>query len=628
MSQKLRNPFRMRASEKIESEANFLRLYCPHVIESLTIKYIENKLWDNILFIHSSPGAGKTSLLRIFEPQSLLVLNTRRSQEYSDLYNVLKKIDVFSETGIDLLGILHTCTRNYEVLEDLNIPEGKKKRIFFSLINARVILSTLRGMLTLKNLAFPKDLELIEFNYKDEYNYFKKISVPCNGKVLYDWALQLERDIYSLLDSFLPFENSGIEGHDELFFLEVLNPTYFSINNKPICNRILFMLDDFHKLSASQRDLMIRFSMEKRTMASIWFSERKEALSAQENLGSNNNRDYEELNIEEFWQDKPTRFEKILINIANKRAILSTENVNTFQENLADDWDEDTINDSLVRAIPKYEANLKRLALHFPKFEDWVNISISNTGNTLKKAILLKNCEILIHRNLGNSQLDLGFTLSKEELFANQDKSIDEIAKFFISREHNLPFYFGFSNLVKLSNNNIDQFLSFSADLFEEMLSNNLVGKSLVLSPESQEKKIQLIVDNRWKELPRLIPFSRLVMNFLEQFSSFARHESYKPNAPIVHGVTGIAISNLKMPSLFEESNWEKDDRYSPLVNVLSTCVAYNLLETRDIFQGKKGQKHRVFYLNRWLCMKFNLPLAYGGWKSKKIEEILKWIKG
>ncbi len=628
MSQKLRNPFRMRASEKIESEANFLRLYCPHVIESLTLKYNESKLWGNILFIHSSPGAGKTSLLRIFEPQSLLALNSRRSQEYSDLYNVLKKIEVFSESGVELLGILHTCTRNYEVLEDLNIPEGTKKRIFFSLINARLILSTLRGILTLKNLSFPEGLDQIEFKYIDVFNYFKKITVPCSGKDLYNWALQLEKDIYTLLDSFLPFENSGIEGHDELFFLEVLNPKYFTLNNKPICSRFLFMLDDFHKLSSTQRELMIRFSIEKRTNANIWFSERKEALSPKENLGSNRNRDYEELNIERFWQEKPSRFEKTLINIAIKRALLSTENVNSFQENLADEWDEDTINDSLLRAIPKYEGNLLKLAMHFPKFEDWVNYSVTFNGSPLKKAILLKDCEILINRNLGKPQLDLGFTLSKEEFNSIKDNSIDEIAKFFISMEHNLPFYFGFSNLVKLSNNNIEQFLSFSSDLFEEMLSNNLAGKTLSLSPESQEKKIKLIVDNRWKELPRLIPYSRLVINFLEQFSLFAKRETYKLNAPIVQGVTGIAISNLKMTSLFEEVDWETDERYAPLVNVLSTCVAFNLLETRDIIQGQKGQKHRVFYLNRWLCMKFNLPLAYGGWKSKKTEEILKWIKG
>src|SRR6187549_2563571 len=130
MSQKLRNPFRMRASEKIESDASFLRLYSPLAIEGLSMKNEKGNLWGDFMFIHSSPGAGKTSLLRIFEPQSLLTLFSRRSQEYSELFNVLKKLGIFDDDGVDLLGVTLTCTRNYEVLDDLNVSEGQKKRIF------------------------------------------------------------------------------------------------------------------------------------------------------------------------------------------------------------------------------------------------------------------------------------------------------------------------------------------------------------------------------------------------------------------------------------------------------------------------------------------------------------------
>lgn len=627
MSEKLRNPFRMRASEKIESDANFLRLFSPHIIEGLSIIYDKGKLWGNIVFIHGSPGAGKTSLLRIFEPQYLTTLFTRRTQEYNDLFNNLRKIGIYSDDNVEVLGVLHTCTRNYEVLEDLDISDGQKSRIFFSLINSRLIISTLRGILKLKNLPFPEGLKVIQFFDKNYNNYFKKIEIPCSGLELYNWAIQLEKNIYSLVDSFLPFENTGIEGHDELFSFEVLKPENLTIDGEPICKRILFMLDDAHKLSSTQRELMQKFLIEKRSNASIWISERKEAQSAQESIGSIRNRDFEELNVEEFWQDKPSRFERILTSIASKRAQMSSENVNSFQENLDDNWDNDFINSSLLKAIPSYEENLKKLAASFPKFLDWVNYSIQYSSSPYKKAILLKSCEILIHRNIDKLQLDLGFPLLKEEFLAIREPSIDEAARFFISREHTLPYYYGWPNLIKLSNNNIEQFLSFSADLFEEMLSNNLTGKSLTLNPTNQERIIKSIIDNKWKDLPRVIPYSRLVIKFLEQFSALARRETYKPNAPIVQGVTGIAVSSVRMKTLFEEPNWERDDRYMPLVNVLSTCVANNLLEPRIVMQGQKGQRHQVFYLNRWLCMKFNLPLAYGGWKSIKTDELINWIK-
>lgn len=626
MSQKLRNPFRMRASEKIESDTNFLRLYSPLAIEGLSIMNDTDTLWNNILFIRSSPGGGKTSLLRIFEPQALTTLFSRRSQEYNELYIVLKKLDVFSEDSVDLLGVLLTCTRNYEVLDDLNVSEAQKKRIFFSLVNARLILATLRGIIDLKGLQFPDDLKLINFDYRNQNSYFKKITVPCTGKELFEWAILLERDVYSALDSFLPIETTNIEGHDELFSFEVLKPEYFSINGEKICSKFLFMLDDAHKLSVNQRESLIKFLLEKRGQTSIWISERKEALNLQENLGSYANRDYKELNIEQFWQDKPSKFEKILLNISKKRALLSIENVNSFQENLESDWNEESLKSELKGANNKYETSIQELTIYNRKFDDWTKYVLNFSGSPLQKAILLKSCEVLIYRNMDKTQLDFGFGLSLEE-FIEKKENLKEAVRFYISREMNIPYYFGFSNLVKLSNNNIEQFLSFSSDLFEEMLSNSLSGIKVELKPEKQEKILKSIIDSKWKELPRIIPYSNIVLPFLEQLGLFTRKETYKPNIPIVQGVTGFAISLSRSNLFYEKDDWRETEMFAPLRNVISTCIAANLLEPRDVIQGIKGQRHQVFYLNRWLCMKFNIPLSYGGWKSINQDELLKWVK-
>ena len=45
-------------------------------------------------------------------------------------------------------------------------------------------------------------------------------------------------------------------------------------------------------------------------------------------------------------------------------------------------------------------------------------------------------------------------------------------------------------------------------------------------------------------------------------------------------------------------------------------CVSNNLLIKQAIKQGKKDELYIVLYLNRWVCVHFGLPLAYGGWKS------------
>src|SRR6266542_5244752 len=330
MSIKPRNPFLLRASERIESDASFLRLYSPLVLELLQDKFEKGKLWNNILFIRSSPGAGKTSLLRLFEPNTLLTLHNRRSSdEFKELYKKLQKINVVTDEGVDMLGVTLAFTRNYEILEDLSgIDNAKRSRLFFSLLNSRIITATLRSILQLKRLKFPEDLCKINFTYNNEELYFKKISVPCNGYELYDWASEIERSIYNLLDSFIPNTYDAVEGHSELFSIMVLKPDYFFIDEKPVCNNILFMLDDVHKLSSSQREMLIKYLLEKRSNASLWLAERLEALS---NLGTNEGRDYNEISIEDYWKDHESKFEKLL---RKKIEILINRDINKRQLDL------------------------------------------------------------------------------------------------------------------------------------------------------------------------------------------------------------------------------------------------------------------------------------------------------
>ena len=627
MSRRLRNPFRIRASERLETDASFLQLYSPLALESLIEKNDNGVLWNNVLFIRSSPGGGKTSLLRVFEPSSLLTVYSRRSQEYRDLFRYLKDLEAVSDEGVKLLGVSITCNGNYESLEDLTINGGLKKRMFIALLNARIIMAALVGMLDLKRLKFPDDLSLIEYKYDNRSNFFKKITTPCNALGLYEWALQIEKNVFQLIDSFLPVSADGMEGEQELFSLSVLNPAYFIYDNQPICDRIVFMLDDAHKLSSVQRKFMISYLLEKRGQFSIWISERTEALESHEQIGSTRNRDYEEINLEKFWQDKPSKFRKTLISIADKRASSSTEDLNTFSQNLEDSIDEDTYSAQTSHAIESARARIRALSpTNDSKFANWISYVEKLLPNDYDKAIALRAVEILINRTLRKQQLSFDFAVTEDELAERLDQPVKDAALFFLSQEEKIPYFFGFDNLVKLTNNNIEQFLTFSSELFEDMLSAKIADENPGLKARVQEKRILQVVDNYWSDLIKKIPNGSMVVNFLQEFGDFARRETYKPNAPIAQGVTGFSIASPQS-RIFLPDKWYDDIAYQPFLNVLSTCVAYNLLEPRDIIQGSKNQRNRVFYLNRWVCAKFRLPLAYGGWKHKQIDELLKWTK-
>lgn len=620
---KIRNPFLLRASERIESDAGFLRLYSPLVLDYFIDAKVEDELWGTFFFIRSSPGAGKSSLLRLFEPGSLLTLLNRKSgEEFKEVFKKLKKLNVVSDDRINVLGVNLTFTRNYELLESFSgLQPGSRERLFYSLLNSRIITSTLRAILSLSRFRFPEDLHRIEFSYKDEKLYFKKINVPCNGRILYDWASGIEKSIYELLDSFLPVSPTAIEGHNELFSIEALRPEFIRIDGKVLFDRILFMLDDVHKLSSKQREGLITHLLEKRSNASIWLSERLEALN---NLKTSRGRDYEELNLENYWKDREGKFEKLLQSIATKRAAESREDVEFSLDAEQNEFD---LADVYHQAKDVLFESIRSLTAGTTRFDVWKNYLNNFDGTPQETCELAKQMEILIQRNLAKSELALDYSLNLQELEEKKDEKIIAAAKLFLSRQFNLPYYFSMGVLAKISTNNIEQFLSFSAPLYERMLSLNLNMTNVSISAHDQDREIRRLANEKWKELDKVVPESSLVTRFLENVCTFCYSETFRPTAPYAPGVNGFYIDATRTIKLINEENWLSNDIFKDLQTVLNTCLAFNLLHVKEVMQGKKGQKKHVYYLNRWLCVKFGLPLNYGGWRTKKPDDLLRWTK-
>jgi hypothetical protein len=451
--------------------------------------------------------------------------------------------------------------------------------------------------------------------------FFKKIDVPCDGSVLYNWASGIEKEIYELLDSFLPLSQSSIEGHNELFALDVLRPEYLRVDGEIICSRILFMLDDVHKLSPNQRETLISHLLENRRNVSLWLSERLEALN---NLRTNSGRDYEELNLENYWKDKESKFEKLLTNISVKRAAESREDVEFALE---PQLNEQELNDVYCDAKDMLFNRIDNLTRGSAKFDLWKSFLHSYDGTAQEMCLLAKQVEILIHRNISKSELDLDFQLTVEEFNQKADEKVAIAARLFLSKEFNIPYYYGIGTLSKISTNNVEQFLGFSAPLYERMLSLNLSQNNVSLSAREQDKEIRHIANEKWKELPKIVPDSSLVVKFLEALCTFCYSETFRPNAPYAPGVNGFYIDPTKAIRLFNEEDWLSNENFSELQIVLNNCLAYNLLHVKETMQGKKGQKKNVYYLNRWLCVKFDLPLNYGGWRTRKPDELLRWIR-
>ncbi|MFZ5631552.1 MAG: hypothetical protein ACOY40_01770 [Bacillota bacterium] len=623
----LRNPFRMRTSEHIESEVTFLRLFGPGVLDILP----KENLWNQIQIFRSAPGGGKTSLFRVFTPKALITLyESRANEDYKELFKHMKTLDVISNKGLNLLGIKLSCAKNYAMLDDLNLDQTRKDRLFFSLLNSRLVLSALQGASTIKNIRFPQDIGKLRFLTPANDDFYVKLPVPCTGKDLYDWACSIEERVCETIDSFVPPSQEKLEGHDGLYALSLLRPENFTFEGVQVVSRVLVMLDDVHKLTSHQRQKLLEILCDNRPPVSVWLAERLEALNPNELLavGATNGREYVTINLEDFWRrgSNSKRFENAVTNIADRRARSTQDtHIGFFGSCLKASLDGTEWQERFERAIEVISSRIiNKVGLNY-RYQKWIESKEALELTPRERAIEWRELEILIERDFRKIQpsLDFGAPLELDEL--KESSNVKAAAEFFISNEFKIPYYFGISRLATLASSNIEQFLAFAGDLFEEIISASLLRRQIVLSPERQETILKKSIHQRWIEIPRRISNGRDVQKFLEAINHFARWETKKPNAPYAPGVTGIALTMADRNMLINEKECLRHPEYVRLLHVLSACISYNLLEVSlDRSQGQNTWM--ILYLNRWLCLKFELPLQYGGWRPKKVIELCKWI--
>lgn len=178
-----KNPFAIRASERIETDEMFLELFSSEPLTLLEEKHEQGKLWNNVTTILSSPGAGKTTLLRLFSSTIL-----QRITERNTAYKKLKKLDVIDSDHIKKCGVYLQLGRDYEFLEDdVLFNEIEQKRIFLSLLNARIVLGTLKSLMSLAGIKYTQ-LNEITYTPEEIIPEFGDFKAEYTGKELLDWA--------------------------------------------------------------------------------------------------------------------------------------------------------------------------------------------------------------------------------------------------------------------------------------------------------------------------------------------------------------------------------------------------------------------------------------------------------
>ena len=99
-----------------------------------------------------------------------------------------------------------------------------------------------------------------------------------NGKSIYNWACQGERELCKYLDSERddPYEVSFV--HTTLLLLKLFEPKNILVNGEPYFQNVLIIFDDFHKLTDNQKDIITEAVYTLKTSIGVWLGQRLEGL--------------------------------------------------------------------------------------------------------------------------------------------------------------------------------------------------------------------------------------------------------------------------------------------------------------------------------------------------------------
>lgn len=607
-----KNPFAIRASERIETDEMFLELFSSEPLVHLEEKNDQGKLWGCVTSILSSPGAGKTTLLRLFSPSIL-----QRITERNSAYKKLKKLDVIDSERIKKCGVYLQLGRDYEFLEDDALfNEVEQKRVFLSLLNARIVLATLKSCMSLAGIKYTA-LDQITYSPEELVPEFGDFKAEFTGKELLDWAAEQERRICEFLDSFV-MPDEGIQGSNSLFALKAMKASLFTYKGERLCDEFIFQIDDGHKLTNKQKKTIREEAVELRLPVTLWIAERLETLSTTDILSDKNIKDRDDQTIH-LENAKKGIFNPMVKNISTLRSAFSTDGI-ILASALASDT---TINYKALynEASKKYQSQLEKLH-NYDNYQECV--AAINTQDPYERVLNMRALLMHASRQGSGGVMNLfGYTAQDLEWIVGplmpmvKEVMPGEIAK--------LPQYYGFSTLIDLASQNVEQFLDLSAKMYELLVAKKISDPShYVLTAEEQDGIIRGFAKNRLEDIKRL-PRGNKIYGFLMHLIDFCREVTFTPSYSY-RSVTGFAVKEENSGKWGKDGFWFQEEANDELSTILKDCLSYNFLMKQGITQGKKDQKWTIFYLNSWLCAYAHLPLERGGWRPLTLHKLNSWL--
>jgi hypothetical protein len=388
------------------------------------------------------------------------------------------------------------------------------------------------------------------------------------------------------------------------------------------------MLDDVQELYPDQRQ-HIRAEFMRRAAVPRWLAVRTHVFGLEDLIsveGAEQGREYREIPLDEIFQEKPSVFGKFAANVVHRRLqytdSLQQVPIGDFKNLLREP--SDTVPAEI--AMKAADGMAKRVfeVRRGTSFEQKVKSrSDAFRGSVpFSELVQLEQEMIGFERQANKGQLSL---LPDLDILEVSNGKTQEAAWLFASRRCRYPYYWGFDTLTNVASGNVEQLLSTSAAFVDRMIYRAELDRDKAMSAKEQEDLFKRCADDYYSALDEKHRRGSAIRQLVDNLGLFFEEVTYRPYAPIAPGVNGFGLTRQQLDQAAGPSIQTRDAQV--FREVLTNAVAGNVLSVRVTKQGQAGAEKIVFYFNRILCLRFRLPLNYGGWQPLPTDLLVRMMK-
>lgn len=606
-----RNPFAKKNTELFADVPTFLRFYSHHGIKRL-ISVASSPLLEGTWIFRSPPGFGKSTNFRLFTPATLRELQNQRnakSHVHSDTITELNSLGVFGQSHPKVLGVYINVADGFSEIHE--IFDDKALPVFRAFINAKLILMLVAALKDFYNLQFEDSLDdfTIEVDNDISWGALPKTS---SLQSLSDWAENAELQIIKGISN-LELADEKHLLHTEYSALKWLRKVKFLYKGKRHILKTLVMFDDVHNLARSQRDDLLTSITVIRPHYPIWIGERLTSLTEKETLieGADQHRDYNVINLDHIEANtKNNYFKQFVEGIIKARLDMSS--VGGF-----DNW-------LTINGIERDNACEKAYQELLPRinklradggFSEWFerdnyeNLEVTHALVVEMQSLLTSHAKYV---NKNPNQLMF------EESLDKKPKADASFVEYYLYTQYQVPYYIGNEVLTKYSTSSIFEVLQIAENFFEAIykasMKQNSSNSSLKI--KIQQQTLKELAREKFEKLGGIVRYSDCAIRLVKNFAKTAYIKSNRESSPYVPSITGFALSYSDMAKLVYDENYE-------VLNAILTDLRKRNLVT---ITKPKNKEVSVFYLNRLLCVHFDLAGGYGGWNKFSLDTLTEWM--